>query len=403
LGAVGFGRSTPRFFGGEVERDRSGEPNGVAWERAFSVLAARAERAEAEAATSGPAERFREAVRDRLAEGLTHLGEAIVPWPDLEALTASGGFDIGMTLMPVSERSAFSPPWDALDGPKTGEGDARLGIGHLKLFADGAERLAASVPPHRAALQTALVAARAIRNRDPVGFRVLRSSRARFDGSRLVTGTLHYPPSAMADLMEAALLKGFRIAVHALGNEGVRCALAGYEEARRRTGVDLAGCRIEHAMFAEPRDLERAASLGLVLSMQPGHAVHYAKGIRVAAADVVLDPVPLRRAVDAGCRVAISSDGPTAPGTALENMRAAVERIADDGRPIRPDLALSPIEALRAATIGGAEACGVADVKGALAPGKHADFAVLSGNQFDPSTRVLEAWVAGQRVHPTRA
>jgi imidazolonepropionase-like amidohydrolase len=55
--------------------------------------------------------------------------------------------------------------------------------------------------------------------------------------------------------------------------------------------------------------------------------------------------------------------------------------------------------ALRAATVGGAEACGVQDVKGALAVGKQPDFAVLSGDPFDPSTRVLETWVAGACVH----
>jgi predicted amidohydrolase YtcJ len=130
--------------------------------------------------------------------------------------------------------------------------------------------------------------------------------------------------------------------------------------------------------------------------MQPGHAVHYS-ALRVTGVDVVFDPVPLRRAIDAGCVVSISSDAPTAPATALENMRAAVHRKAADGTPVRPDLAITPEEALRAATIAGAEACGVGDVKGSLEIGKQADFAVLSGDPFDPHTRVLETWVQGER------
>ena len=100
--------------------------------------------------------------------------------------------------------------------------------------------------------------------------------------------------------------------MHALGNEGVRAALDGYEQARRRTGVDLEGCRIEHAHFAEPGQLEQAAALGLILSMQPGHAVAFARTMRLAQVDRVFDPIPMRIAIDAGCRVAISSDGPTA-------------------------------------------------------------------------------------------
>ena len=126
---------------------------------------------------------------------------------------------------------------------------------------------------------------------------------------------------------------------------------------------------MEHAMFAEPKDLEHAGRLGLILSMQPGHAVHYS-ALRLTGADVVFDPVPLRTAIDAGCVVAISSDAPTALATALANVRSAVDRLTPDGTPVRPDLAISPEEALRAATIAGAEACGVADVKGSLDVGK---------------------------------
>jgi predicted amidohydrolase YtcJ len=178
----------------------------------------------------------------------------------------------------------------------------------------------------------------------------------------------------------------------------MKAALRAYEEGRRTTGMDLEGCRIEHAMFAEPADLERAAGLGIILSMQPGHAVHYAPTLRLAQVDWVFDPVPMRIAIDAGCRVAISSDGGTAPGTALENMRAAVDRIAVDGTPIRPDLGITPDEALRAATVGGAEALGLADVKGSLGPGMQADFAVLTRDPFDRRTSVRETWVRGARV-----
>ena len=125
--------------------------------------------------------------------------------------------------------------------------------------------------------------------------------------------------------------------------------------------------------------------------------------MRLAQVDRVFDPIPMRIAIDAGCRVAISSDGPTAPGSALENMRAAVDRMPADGIPIRPDLAISRAESLRAATVGGAEALGLARVKGRLEPGKQADFAVLSGDPFDPATKVRETWIAGSRVWSTPA
>jgi predicted amidohydrolase YtcJ len=269
----------------------------------------------------------------------------------------------------------------------------------MKVFADGAERCAMSIPFGASMGQTARVLSRAWRTGDPAGLRVLASARARLSGGRLVSGTLHYPPGALAGFMATALERGFTLAVHALGNEAVRVTLDAYQEARRRSGVGLAGCRIEHAMFAEPQDLARATGLGLMLSMQPGHAVHYARTIRMAGLDRVLDPVPMRTALDHGCRVAISSDGPTAPGSALDNLRAAVERRTPDGDVVRPDLAITPSEALRAATLGGAEACGMDRTKGSLELGKQADLAVLTGDPFDHSTRVLETWVAGARAY----
>jgi predicted amidohydrolase YtcJ len=134
--------------------------------------------------------------------------------------------------------------------------------------------------------------------------------------------------------------------------------------------------------------------------MQPGHATQYAPALRATRADRVFQPVPMRWAIDAGCRVAISSDGPTRPGSALDDLRAAVDRIGVDGRPVVPAQAITRVEALRAATVGGAEACGVAAVKGSIEPGKQADFAVLSGDPFDPGTSVLETWIAGRKVWP---
>ncbi|HEX2089361.1 MAG TPA: amidohydrolase family protein, partial [Actinomycetota bacterium] len=394
LAAVGLGRSTPRRWGGELERDRRGEPTGTVWERAFSVLERAALRAEEES-TAGLQTRAEEVCRHHLAQGVTHVGEAIAPPRDLEWLLTAQ-LPLGFTHFPASERGSFATPWDALDGPKTGEGTAMAGVGPLKLFADGAERCAVRIPLSRLPRQTLTAMRRAFAGRDATGVRILASTRTRLSRGAVLSGMLHYPPGRLTEIISAALKRGFRTAVHAIGNDGFRVAVESYEQARRETGIDVAGCRVEHAMFAERSDLDRAARLGLYLSMQPGHAVHYS-ALRVTAVDVIFDPVPLRHAVDAGCVVSISSDAPTAPAAALENMRAAVDRRAADGTPIRPDLAITPQEALRAATIAGAQACGVEDVKGTLEVGKQADFAVLSGDPFDPQTRVLETWVAGER------
>src|SRR5206468_40232 len=76
LARVGFGRTTPRSYGGELERDPRGEPNGRAWERAHAVLEWAARRAELDALGDGWIERVRELSNQLMAAGLTHIADA---------------------------------------------------------------------------------------------------------------------------------------------------------------------------------------------------------------------------------------------------------------------------------------------------------------------------------------
>lgn len=59
---------------------------------------------------------------------------------------------------------------------------------------------------------------------------------------------------------------------------------------------------------------------------------------------------------------------------------------------------LAPEKALRALTLAGAEILDLASRIGSLAPGKDADFAVLSGDPFSVYTRVLRTFVDGEKV-----
>ncbi|MFN2590808.1 MAG: amidohydrolase [Actinomycetota bacterium] len=397
LSVLGWGRSTPRWYGGAMARDHRGEPTGLVWERAFGVPALRAVQADLEGATNVIAERLRSTATDLLAQGVTHVAEAFTP-PVLADAFGSTPLPLGLTMMPTSNRGIYSSPYDVLDGPKTGDGDAGLGVGHLKLISDGAERAAMCLSMPQAMRTTALTLWRALRTRDVRGVRVLSALGTRFDGGRVRSGTPHYRRHELADIATAALRSGFRIAIHALGNDALDTTLDAFERAREVTGIDVAGCRIEHAMFGRPRDFERAARLGLILSMQPSHAAHYAPTLRLTAMDTIFQAVPLRWAMEAGCRLAISSDGPTVSASLLENVRTAVDRIGIEGAPVAAGQAIARDDALRAATVGGAEACGVDDLKGSIDVGKQADFVVMSGDPFDPSARVLETWIAGVRV-----
>ena len=91
----------------------------------------------------------------------------------------------------------------------------------------------------------------------------------------------------------------------------------------------------------------------------------------------------------------ISSDHPCGPLDPLANLRTAV----DPGGSRPAAQALTPVEAVRAATVGARRSLGVTG-GGALVPGAAATLAVCTGDPFAPGTAVAETWVAGARVWP---
>jgi predicted amidohydrolase YtcJ len=185
---------------------------------------------------------------------------------------------------------------------------------------------------------------------------------------------------------------GFGVAVHALGNDAIEEVLAAYERTR------TFGARIEHAMFATARQAEKMARLGVTAVVQPGHLWAYGSSVARSGIDAYLPPIPTRVLLDAGVTVALSSDGPTAPWDPLHILRVAVDRRTAEGRVLRPDQAMTREEALRAATVVAAQAARVGEEKGSIEPLKQADLAVLTGDPFDPATRVRETWIQGRKV-----
>ena len=386
LEAVGFGRATPRWPGGELERDVRGEPTGRVWERAFGVVEHAAHRSVLEALGTEWAARANLVAAELLSEGVTHVADALVLPPELERLSAAG-LGVGVTAMPVSERGWYATPDAVLHGPATGQGDQRFRVGHLKLVADGAERCAMRIP-----YRTALRATRMAGAGGTSPLQAWRMLRPRFGATSVRTGTLHYGPGELGEAVRRARRAGFSVAIHALGNEAIEHALGALE----RGGAE--GARIEHAMFATPAHAAHMARLGVTAVIQPGHLWSYGRLVADAGIEGLIPPVPARTLLDAGVKVALSSDAPTAVWEPLRILRVAVDRRSREGMVLAAGEAVTPEEALRAATAGGADAAGVGDRKGVVAAGRQADLAVLSGHPLAPGTRVLETWVAGKRL-----
>jgi hypothetical protein len=297
-----------------------------------------------------------------LRQGITAVHDAACP-PAAEAmyerLAAAGTLPISVVAMPHAAALLHNDLGPRLGGPPTGEGDEQLRVGAAKLFADGGTSIALDV-----AVQ----------------------------GRALRFGT------TMDDLEEhllAARKRGFRVAVHAMGNVGVQRAIDAFRAAAALAPDDEHRFRIEHAGIASPAQARDLAALGAVAVVQPGFVDHVGR----QSGGVTFDEhawLPFRDLAEAGVTLAASSDDPCAPFPPLWCSARGADRTTREGLRFEAEQAVDFEAWLRAYTAGAAFAGGQEAERGTLAPGLRGDLVVLEG-ALDPATppRVVETWVAG--------
>ncbi len=199
-------------------------------------------------------------------------------------------------------------------------------------------------------------------------------------------GTCYHTDDELVAFFRAGHQAGLQVGVHAIGDRAIDQVLRAWErvyhalDSRERRHFRARRHRIEHFEMARAADVERAAMLGLAVSVQPtfdrlwgGRDGLYEKALgpeRAAAMN------PFRTMLERGIEVGAGSDTPV---TAFDPMLsvAACETHHD------PAQRLSRFEAIRMNTIGGARIAHQEEKKGALAAGMHADFVVF---EADPMT-----------------
>ena len=363
LDALGISATTPDPPGGAMGRGPDGRPDGLLVERAFSAAHAASIASYRDPDQWG--EHVERAARALLADGVTCVHDAACP-PSAERLYAdlarAGRLPVAILTMPHAEALLSPLDRDRLSGPATGEGDHRLRVGPVKLFADGGTLPAIDGHVH---------------------------------GHRVTMGEV------FADLtaeVRTVVERGFRVAVHAIGNRGAQSALDAFTDAARGAGDGDHRFRLEHATLLGRDQARRMAALGVVGVVQPGF-VHHMGG---AVDGFVLDEVtwmPFADLADAGVTLAASSDSPCAFSEPLLTSARGVTRLTAKGTIASPEQSLPYGTWLRAYTAGAAFAGGQEHERGRIAPGLVADLVVLDGPldaQRPPA--VAETWVEGVRV-----
>jgi predicted amidohydrolase YtcJ len=215
------------------------------------------------------------------------------------------------------------------------------------------------------------------------------------------TGRLALDDSAVHAYFSEADALGIAAGVHAIGDRAIEQCLVAWERVARENGGALRARHfIEHFELAAPGQIERAARLGLFLSMQPQFdALWGAEGGMYDArlgSDRARGMNALALALAAGATLCGGDDSPVCALDPLAGMAAACAHHNARAR-------LTPLQALTMYTYDAARFAYEEKTTGALAPGYDADVVVLDRDPFEngdfTKTRVMQTFVRGECVY----
>jgi predicted amidohydrolase YtcJ len=362
---AGITLSTSDPPGGRIQRAASGEPSGILYEAAMSLVS--------EVIPSPTPESVAEAIhvaQERLWRmGLTglHDFDRQTCFTALQILHESGNLHL---------RVLKSIPLEALPdavglGLRSGFGDDWLRIGSVKIFSDGAlgPRTAAMLQPYEGEPENQGI--------------LLVDSEGLFEHGRLaVDNGLSLAVHAIGDRANHEVLMAFKQLRSVEGQAG---AFPSRSE-RLRRGSRLRH-RIEHVQIIHPSDAPLLAELDVIASMQPIHATSDFPAADRFWGQRSANSYAWRTLLDYGTNMAFGSDAPVESPNPFWGIHAAVTRQRHDGSPgpsgWYPGQRLSRLEALQGFTTGAAFTSGMENRLGRLSPGLLADLLIL---ESDPMT-----------------
>jgi predicted amidohydrolase YtcJ len=369
LARAGIGPDTAPPTGGVIERDERGVPNGLLHETAMGLIT----RVMPPPTASDYEAMIVAALRHQLSLGITSSADCGVS-PQLLAvylsMDAAGALPARVNVMPLRRVDGVASP---VPLPERFVSDT-LRVDTIKFLADG------GLSGATAALS--------------VNYRHAEQK-----------GVLRFERSELRELCRETHAAGWRIATHAIGDVAIDQILDIYGS----LGTHPRGLahRIEHFGLPSRAQLEQAARLRVIAAPQTIFIRALGRNFRAYLPDVLLPRTyPVRAMIDAGVRIALSSDAPVVEDdNPLTGMLAAVTRRDTEGQLIAPEQAITSEEALHGYTMGGAVATGDESNRGSIEAGKWADLAVLSGDPVAaapealPDIRVDMTLLAGRIVY----
>lgn len=353
LKLAGITRDTPTPDGGSIVKDSRGEPTG-ALKDAATALVERVIPAPSEGQLS---EAIQAALREAARFGVTGI-HAMVSAEDLRVLNQlrlQGKLTARIyAITPIQEWQA-----PAGAGITAGFGDDWLRTGAVKGFADGSlgSTTALFYDPYEDAPNT-----------------------------RGLPAGMMFPEGNMLKMALGADKAGLQLRIHAIGDKAIQTILDIYKEVEKQNGQKPRRWTIEHAQHMAQKSFADFASLHVIASMQPYHAIDDGRwALKRIGAERGKGTYAFRTFLDRGIRLAFGSDWTVATLDPWWGVYAAVtRRTLDDKNPNGwyPEQKISLTESIEAYTMGSAYAEMSEAKKGSITIGKLADMVLLNSDLF---------------------
>ncbi len=383
---AGITKATKDPEGGDLVRDKSGNPIGTFRENAARLLRPRpgsvpqptAEEAEAQARKV-----IDLAAQECLTKGVTTAHDAGVGFQTVDLYKkVVDEKKLGVRLNVMVNSGNDSLRQNLAKYKMVGYGDNHLTVRTIKRILDGAlgSRTAWLLEPY-ADLPAPAVASTSSKGAEPA--------------SR--TGIETMPVPELAQTATIAMENGFQLAVHAIGDRANREALNVFEEAfKAHPDKKDVRWRIEHAQHINAADIPRFGRFGIIASMQSTHCTSDGPYvlIRLGAQRAEEGAYVWQKLMKSGALVANGTDAPVEAVDVIPGFYAFVTRKMNNGQAFYPDQRLNREEALKAYTTNGAYAAFEENIKGSLAAGKLADITILSKDILTiPEDEILQTEV----------
>lgn len=348
---------TPSPRGGEIVKDKDGEPIGVFMEEAEKLISKKyIEKLNSKSRQERINDKKKAislAINECLSKGITTLHDAGATFEDIRVIREmvdSNQIDIRLYEMILENYLSLK---DSLRTYQTvGYGNNHLTVQAIKLYMDGA-----------------------LGSRGAWFLSEYNDSPNHFG---LNVTSIH----EIKKIANLAAENDFQICTHAIGDKGNRITLDIYEKVINNNKNINFRWRIEHAQHISKKDIPRFAELGIIASMQSIHCTSDAPFVekRLGKYRAKTGAYVWQSLIKSGAIICNGTDSPVEDIDPISNFYSAVTRKTNEGDQFYPDQKLDRIEALRTLTINGAYAAFEENIKGSLDVGKLADITILTND-----------------------